>query len=148
MNPGSLLTRPWGLFRGYARETYERICWRLKLKGIEHRRPILVYQMGKVGSSTVVRTLRAVEAATPVLHVHTLTRTGLDHAVRRQRASRQPYLPEHLIVSEMGGCSERGRVLRRLLSAKHGGRLWHFHQVNIGLASCSAVSSDASPRPI
>ena len=87
--------------RGYAREAYFRLRHRLALRGVEARNPILIYQMGKVGSSTLVNTLHRVLPTEPVLHVHTLSPEHLRHATARQRASLAPYLPEHLIVSSL-----------------------------------------------
>ncbi len=58
--------------RGYAKEAYHRLAIARRLQGVKQREPILVYQMGKVGSSTVVQTLEALGLPNPVLHVHTL----------------------------------------------------------------------------
>lgn len=93
------MKRTLGLVRGFGRELYHRAVWTLRLRNIEKCRPIIVYQMGKVGSSTVVRTLKSLRLTCPILHVHTLTANGLRHAIRRQRQSRRPYLSEHLVVS-------------------------------------------------
>lgn len=78
-----------------------------ELKGIEKRQPILVFQMGKVGSSSVARVLEELEYG-PILHVHALSQTGIDHAVSLQRKSISPGLPQHLVLS---------RALRRNLDA-------------------------------
>lgn len=89
------------LLRGYAHELIHRVSWRVKLQGIRSRRPVLVYQMGKVGSSTVAAALRRLPLAAPVLHMHTLMRPHLTQAIRKQRRSSRPYLPQHLIVSDV-----------------------------------------------
>lgn len=94
-----MLNKLWNLSRGYVREYYQHLYWLLKLRGIEHQFPILVYQMGKVGSSTVVNTLHGLGLSIPILHVHTLNPDHLKHAIRRQRMSQRPYLHEHLIIS-------------------------------------------------
>jgi len=39
--------------------------------------PIVVYQMGKVGSSTVVASLETLRLAQPIYHIHTLTEEGI-----------------------------------------------------------------------
>lgn len=44
--------------------------------------PIVVYQMGKVGSTSVVQTLQALLPDRPVYNVHHLTEDGLDYIAR------------------------------------------------------------------
>lgn len=39
--------------------------------------PILVYQMGKVGSSTIVNTLKSSNINNPVYHIHFLSSEGI-----------------------------------------------------------------------
>lgn len=73
----------------------------MTLRHIEEQEPIIVFQMGKVGSSTVLETLHRLDLSHPVLHVHTLAPDHLAHAVARQRQSARPYLHEHLIVSAL-----------------------------------------------
>jgi hypothetical protein len=85
--------------RDYAREGWDRLRLGWNLRGIEHRNPILVYQMGKVGSSTVVQVLESLRLPSPVLHLHTLQRHNLAQAISRQRGSVRPRLHEHLLVS-------------------------------------------------
>jgi hypothetical protein len=41
--------------------------------------PIVVYQMGKVGSSTIVASLKTLKLDKPVYHVHSLTWAGIEH---------------------------------------------------------------------
>ena len=85
--------------RGWAREAYQRAYYSWVLRHAEEQEPVIVFQMGKVGSSTVVETLHRLDLPQPILHVHTLSPSHLAHAVRRQRQSARPYLHEHLIVS-------------------------------------------------
>ena len=87
----------------YLREAGYWIGWSARLRGIERRNPILVYQMGKVGSSTIVSTLERAGVTEPVLHVHTLVPEEIKIAVNRQRNSQVPFLHEHLIVSSIVG---------------------------------------------
>jgi hypothetical protein len=47
--------------------------------------PVLVYQMGKVGSSTVSATLRAAEIDHPVRYVHFMTARGILDALADYR---------------------------------------------------------------
>ena len=62
---------------------------------------VLVYQMAKVGSQTVVRSLRASRPRPRVFHVHTMTAGGMAAMERFYRWSRVPSLPGagHLLVS-------------------------------------------------
>lgn len=78
----------------------------VSLRDVEAHNPILVYQMGKVGSSTVVEALHDLNACAPVFHVHTLSRSHLQWALRRHRECVPGALPEHLVVSE--------RLIRKL----------------------------------
>ena len=47
--------------------------------------PILVYQMGKVGSTTLAKAIRESDLANPVFHVHFLTQDGIDDLAKRYR---------------------------------------------------------------
>ena len=60
----------------------------------------MVFQMGKVGSSTVVKALESLSLHDPILHVHTLNPKNFDAAIARVRASINPTLPRHLFVSK------------------------------------------------
>jgi hypothetical protein len=88
-------------FHGSWREFQRRRHLQSALKTVERQRPILVYQMGKVGSSTVVSTLEQLRLKNPVLHVHTLVAERLREAQARQRRSQRPFLDEHLQVSSI-----------------------------------------------
>ena len=87
--------------RGYTLELLHRIRLEWRLRNAERQRPILVYQMGKVGSSTVMRTLSRLSRPEPLLQVHTLNPEHLQRAIAKQRASQSPRLPEHLIASSI-----------------------------------------------
>lgn len=54
----------------------------LRLAEWRGKTPIVVYQMGKVGSSTVVASLEASTLRQPIYHIHSLTREGIES--RRQ----------------------------------------------------------------
>lgn len=84
-------------------EASQWIKWSARLRDVEQKNPILVYQMGKVGSSTIVSTLERAGVTEPVLHVHTLVPEEIRIAVNRQRNSQVPFLHEHLIVSSIVG---------------------------------------------
>lgn len=82
--------------------------WRISLANFTDVTPILVYQMGKVGSSSVTATLASAIRNTPVFQVHHLARQGLSEAVQqfRKNAGNIP-LDEHLIY---------GLLLRRKIT--------------------------------
>ncbi|MCG6869224.1 MAG: putative capsular polysaccharide synthesis family protein [Gammaproteobacteria bacterium] len=55
--------------------------------------PLLVYQMGKVGSSTAVATLKTVNLDAPIYHVHFLS----PDLVQKYEEKRRPYLRTHKV---------------------------------------------------
>ncbi|MCB1745230.1 MAG: hypothetical protein KDK91_32985 [Gammaproteobacteria bacterium] len=61
--------------------------------------PILVYQMGKVGSSTVVESLKHQQAYQPVLHIHTLDRSRIESASKKIHETSAPWQDQHLVLS-------------------------------------------------
>lgn len=66
---------------------------------IEKQCPIIIYQMGKVGSSTIYRTLsNTVER--PVFQIHTMNPTKLRSLFSRYAEIKQP-IPEHLQQGQM-----------------------------------------------
>lgn len=71
------------------------------LGSLRSQRAVLVYQMAKVGSYSVVRSLRASRPRPRVFHVHTLTPSGIAAMERFYRRARAPSLPAagHLLVS-------------------------------------------------
>jgi len=70
--------------------------------------PVLIYQMGKVGLSSVYRALRQILHGTPVLHVHFLSPYLAEHR-HSHRAEVMRALPYHFYL---------GAALRRQLLAK------------------------------
>lgn len=89
------------VIRGCVQESWSRLSLRVALRNVDRQTPIIVYQMGKVGSSTVVSTLENLNLPNPVLHVHTLVADRLIAAKERQRASSRPFLDDHLIASSI-----------------------------------------------
>lgn len=88
---------PW---RGYVKEILYRIRERVRLRGIMDRTPTFVYQMGKVGSSTVAQTLGHLPASDPVVHVHQLNPGKVQKSIEALR--RNPgYLHEHVVTSSV-----------------------------------------------
>jgi hypothetical protein len=74
--------------------------WR-RLGDLRSRPVVLVYQMAKVGSTTVVRSLRRSHPQLQVFHVHTLTSDGIEALGQFYRSCRVPSLPwaAHLLTS-------------------------------------------------
>lgn len=90
---------------------------RARLRALSHarREPIVVYQMAKVGSRTVYRSLRSLDLPRPVLHAHVLNE--LDALEERVR---QLYPDPVGTLAEI----ENGRRLRRRILRSRG-RTWH-----------------------
>lgn len=84
--------------RGYGKELLHHARTRIALQNVESRSPALVYQMGKVGSSTVFRTLEGLDGIGPVVHVHNLAPEKVSKNVETLRAD-PGYLHEHVITS-------------------------------------------------
>jgi hypothetical protein len=61
--------------------------------------PILIYQMGKVGSITVYNSLRAAALANPILHLHFLSKEDFRGRRKRHKAVGRD-LPYHIFLGE------------------------------------------------
>jgi hypothetical protein len=61
--------------------------------------PILIYQMGKVGSATVYETLKKLSLPNPLYHIHFLSSEGLANAEALHLAGGEP-LPNHIHVGK------------------------------------------------
>ena len=84
--------------RGWRKEIGHRLRKRIRLVGIRGRDPILVYQMGKVGSSTVARTLEETDLSSPIVHLHNLNSEKVAENVASLRAN-PGYLDGHVVTS-------------------------------------------------
>lgn len=84
--------------RGWGKEIMHRVQKRVSLRNLEERAPTLVYQMGKVGSSTVARTLDGLCTPGPVIRVHSLNPEKVAEDVKTLR-SNLGYLREHVVTS-------------------------------------------------
>lgn len=79
----------------------------LRLSNLGNKGAIIVYQMGKVGSSTVVASLKALDLGNTVYHIHTLTKEGLEAGERIYRDlqsnffNRYPNRSRHLLASRL-----------------------------------------------
>lgn len=87
-----------GWIRGWGQEAIHRIQKRVAFSGLEGRNPTLVYQMGKVGSSTVARTLEQVDVPGPVIHLHHLNPEKVRENIHALREN-PGYLHEHVVTS-------------------------------------------------
>ena len=83
-----------------------RLKWSLPFR----KDPILVAQMGKVGSSTIVKALSELGVG-PVLQLHLLSEAWIKNGVRKIRLSPVPRLDSHIIKSLA--------LANRLRSANH-----------------------------
>lgn len=84
--------------RGWGKEVMHRVQKQVSLRNLQKRTPTLVYQMGKVGSSTVVRTLERLHSPTPVVRVHSLNPTKVSEDIETLRET-LGYLREHVVTS-------------------------------------------------
>jgi Putative capsular polysaccharide synthesis protein len=83
--------------------------------------PILVYQMAKVGSSTVARSLAARRLPNPIFHVHWLTGPELARAEARARER----WARGLATSQSCRFIWEGQYLRRRLAGRRPGERWY-----------------------
>lgn len=82
-----------GISNAWKRSSVRRACRRLR-----DANPVLVYQIGKVGSSSIVETLETMRLGVPVLQCHTLRPERIRQLLRdRPSPSR---VPRHLLVSQ------------------------------------------------
>lgn len=70
-----------GIIRELASKNYQLariyLKWGYLFSGFRGDNPVVVYQMGKVGSSTIVASLHALPLQRPIYHVHTLISEGI-----------------------------------------------------------------------
>lgn len=83
---------------------YHRIAFKKKYPnlGAGRKKPILIYQMGKVGSSTIYNSLKESALDVPVFHLHELTKKNLielDEILKRAYPTAR-YIADHLIAGE------------------------------------------------
>jgi len=90
---------------------------RLRFSNLQGREPIVVFQMGKVGSSTIVESLKALDLGFPIYHVHRLTPDGLEFA-EKMRLARRGSRPagKHYFTS---------RYLRKQLAKQSNSMRWN-----------------------
>ena len=78
---------------------FERIY--IRLLDFKKNPPVFIYQMGKVGSSTVYRSLKKIRLSNPVFHVHFLTNSGIEMAEKFHRSARSEPIPHHIQLSKI-----------------------------------------------
>lgn len=78
--------------------TFENL--RIQLKDFHAIPPIIVYTMGKVGSSTVYATLQNANPPNPIYHVHFLSHDGIKKAEKYHLRSKRVTPPHHIQLSK------------------------------------------------
>lgn len=68
--------------------------------------PIAVYQMGKVGSETIVNSLKQIDLGVPIYHVHILSHQNIEIALNNYQQKQQPLTLQ----------LENSRLLRKYLA--------------------------------
>ena len=74
---------------------------RFHLDHLYGKTPIVVYQMGKVGSSTIVASLHTLKLDSPIYHIHTLTQERIDSIEQTYRELYQSNSPDFQRVSHV-----------------------------------------------
>ncbi|MCF8055236.1 MAG: glycosyltransferase [Desulfocapsa sp.] len=69
----------------------------------ENETVYLIYQMGKVGSSSIYKALKEHYPSVPIYHIHFLEPTRLRDSITWHNENNFPQLPEHLLVSKKLG---------------------------------------------
>ncbi len=80
-----------------------------KIKRDMDKEKVLIYQMGKVGSSTVYETVKAMGLDCSISHIHFLSDSGISKAEYAFMNSKSKQIPMHLI---------RSKILKRHLNLK------------------------------
>jgi hypothetical protein len=77
--------------------------FRLRLATSRGKEPILIFQMGKVGSTSVMASLKALKLGRPIYHIHTLTEDGIAHGESIYGKMPQSYRSrgKHLLMSQL-----------------------------------------------
>lgn len=99
----------------YLAQTFYNL--QLHLLNFPFKAPIVVYQMGKVGSKTIVESLSALKLGRPIYHVHSMTPEGLETVEKRRLARHQLYPVKHYWT---------GHYLRKHLARNRTMAYWHI----------------------
>lgn len=79
---------------------------KIKVQSFREYPPILIYQMGKVGSATVHETLLYANLPHPIYHIHFLSYDGIKNAEKYFLNLKNPIKPSHL---------SRSKILRQII---------------------------------
>lgn len=75
---------------------------RIDINRIQGNSPIIIYTMGKVGSTTAYQSLAKTPISNPVYHVHFLTQNGIEHIENKYRnANASIKTSAHLVNSKI-----------------------------------------------
>jgi len=83
----------------------------LNLKNIRRYPPVIIYQMGKVGSTALLESLQTTDIPNMVYSAHFLSHKGMDDAEKYFLSQSKPTIPNHLKFS---------RLLRRKIDKTKG----------------------------
>ena len=78
---------------------YSKLINKLKSR---NRKSVIVYQMGKVGSSTVCNSLKKLKINTSVYHIHVLTENSIKELenVYKDNFHKTSFFPQHILESQ------------------------------------------------
>jgi hypothetical protein len=86
------------------------------LYSLSKKEPIVIYQMGKVGSTSILRSLRRIDLKRPVFHVHTLNEDELKN-MKKRYDSRKIALGHNYYA---------GQLIKELIFRKNYNEKWKF----------------------
>ena len=93
----------YGLIKKMLQYTYVNTVERVQIRLLDFAKnpPVFIYQMGKVGSSTVYRSLKKNKLSNPVFHVHFLTFSGIKNAEKSHKSIKSEPIPYHIQLSKL-----------------------------------------------
>lgn len=86
------------MYQYYLRKAYYFLRFRCESL-LTGRSPLIVYQMGNVGSRTVVDSLESLKLGLPIYHVHQLTDDGLDYLKRKNHSRNRAHMSKNYWAS-------------------------------------------------
>jgi hypothetical protein len=104
----------------YIQNALHELRFRLKMSTVNLDRCILVHQMGKVGSSAIVRSLEDLNLETPVFHTHSLNLQELNNRISRHLEA----LPNNFGDIFIKGHLRTSKLLVSALKKKSKRRKW------------------------
>ena len=86
----------------YLHNLVHSFLWvKFKLYNFKKKPPILILTPGKVGSSSVYNTLKNRLKSNNVIHIHNLSKNGIESSIKNHLNSDRKSLPLHLLVSKL-----------------------------------------------